>query len=160
MAVGLSVRCLLSAAALLPCPRSMQRAAAARTTPLSQHPHCLTPRMPPLQLALYREYQRIARDLASIGDTVLISATKEGIKFSATGDIGTANITLRCSGLSVPIPATVRGPERVKLNGSALSFFRSTSKGAWKNELWMAGPVSPVKPESAAAGGSRGRGCE
>ena len=41
------------------------------------------------------EYQRIVRDLASIGDTVNISATKEGIKFSTAGDIGTANITLR-----------------------------------------------------------------
>jgi len=43
------------------------------------------------------EYQRIARDLSSIGDSVLISATKEGIKFSTTGDIGTANVTLRHS---------------------------------------------------------------
>lgn len=43
------------------------------------------------------EYQRIVRDLASIGDTVSISATKEGIKFSTSGDIGTANITLRQS---------------------------------------------------------------
>lgn len=76
----------------------MQRAAAAHPTPFSQQQHCLTPRTPPLHLALCREYQRIARDLASIGDTVLISATKEGIKFSATGDIGTANITLRCGG--------------------------------------------------------------
>lgn len=42
------------------------------------------------------EYQRICRDLASIGDTVLISATKEGVKFSTTGDVGTANVTLRC----------------------------------------------------------------
>lgn len=42
------------------------------------------------------EYQRICRDLASIGDTVLVSATKEGVKFSTTGDVGTANITLRC----------------------------------------------------------------
>eukprot|EP00798_Chlamydomonas_sp_ICE-L_P017547 gene17547-23871_t len=41
------------------------------------------------------EYTRICRDLASIGDTVLLSATKEGIKFSTAGDIGTANITLR-----------------------------------------------------------------
>lgn len=35
------------------------------------------------------------RDLASIGDTVSISATKDGIKFSTSGDVGTANITLR-----------------------------------------------------------------
>ncbi|PNH08933.1 Proliferating cell nuclear antigen [Tetrabaena socialis] len=41
------------------------------------------------------EYQRIVRDLTSIGDTVLISATKEGIKFSTSGDVGTANVTLR-----------------------------------------------------------------
>ncbi len=41
------------------------------------------------------EYQRIVRDLASIGDTCMVSATKEGIKFSTSGDIGTANITLR-----------------------------------------------------------------
>uniref|UniRef100_A0A7S0RYP4 DNA sliding clamp PCNA n=1 Tax=Chlamydomonas leiostraca TaxID=1034604 RepID=A0A7S0RYP4_9CHLO len=41
------------------------------------------------------EYQRICRDLASIGDTVLVSATKEGVKFSTTGDVGTANVTLR-----------------------------------------------------------------
>lgn len=43
------------------------------------------------------EYQRICRDLASIGDSVLLSATKEGIKFSTSGDIGTANVTLRHS---------------------------------------------------------------
>eukprot|EP00798_Chlamydomonas_sp_ICE-L_P015859 gene15859-21987_t len=43
------------------------------------------------------EYSRICRDLASIGDTVLLSASKEGIKFSTSGDIGTANITLRQS---------------------------------------------------------------
>lgn len=41
------------------------------------------------------EYQRICRDLASIGDTVQISATKEGVKFTTSGDVGTANITLR-----------------------------------------------------------------
>ena len=41
------------------------------------------------------EYQRIVRDLASIGDMVLVSATSGGIKFSTSGDIGTANMTLR-----------------------------------------------------------------
>ncbi len=38
------------------------------------------------------EYQRICRDLASIGDTVLLSATKEGIKFSTSGDIGESSM--------------------------------------------------------------------
>ena len=35
------------------------------------------------------------RDLAPIGDTVVISVTKDGIKFSTSGDIGSANITVR-----------------------------------------------------------------
>ena len=40
---------------------------------------------------------RGGRDLASIGDTVLISVTKDGVKFSTSGDIGSANITIRCA---------------------------------------------------------------
>lgn len=41
------------------------------------------------------EFQRICRDLATIGDTVAIVVTKDGVKFSTAGDIGDANITLR-----------------------------------------------------------------
>uniref|UniRef100_A0A6U0TM54 DNA sliding clamp PCNA n=1 Tax=Polytomella parva TaxID=51329 RepID=A0A6U0TM54_9CHLO len=41
------------------------------------------------------EYQRICRDLATIGDTVQITATKNGVKFSTSGDVGTASITLK-----------------------------------------------------------------
>jgi proliferating cell nuclear antigen len=41
------------------------------------------------------EFQRICRDLSAIGDTVTISATKEGVKFSVTGDIGSGDMTLR-----------------------------------------------------------------
>lgn len=43
------------------------------------------------------EYQRIVRDLTSIGDSVIISATKDGVKFSTNGDVGTANITIKHS---------------------------------------------------------------
>lgn len=35
------------------------------------------------------------RDLSSIGETVAISVTKDGVKFSTSGDIGSANITVR-----------------------------------------------------------------
>lgn len=35
------------------------------------------------------------RDLSTIGDTVLIAVTKDGVRFSTTGDIGSANVTLR-----------------------------------------------------------------
>ncbi|GHP04646.1 hypothetical protein PPROV_000340000 [Pycnococcus provasolii] len=41
------------------------------------------------------EFQRICRDLSSIGDTVVVSVTKDGVKFSTAGDIGQANITVR-----------------------------------------------------------------
>jgi len=41
------------------------------------------------------EFQRICRDLSSIGDTVVLSVTKDGVKFSTTGDIGAANVTCR-----------------------------------------------------------------
>jgi len=41
------------------------------------------------------EFQRICRDLSSIGDTVTIGVTKDGVKFSTSGDIGQANIVCR-----------------------------------------------------------------
>jgi len=41
------------------------------------------------------EFQRIVREIAILGDTVQISASKDGVKFSATGDLGTGNIILR-----------------------------------------------------------------
>ncbi|CAI9091629.1 OLC1v1026702C1 [Oldenlandia corymbosa var. corymbosa] len=41
------------------------------------------------------EFARICKDLSSIGDTVVISVTKEGVRFSTRGDIGAANIVCR-----------------------------------------------------------------
>ncbi|MEW5300499.1 MAG: hypothetical protein WDW38_011131 [Sanguina aurantia] len=41
------------------------------------------------------EFKRLTTDLMSIGPNVNISVTKDGVKFSTTGDIGTANVTLR-----------------------------------------------------------------
>ena len=43
------------------------------------------------------EFQRICRDLTQIGDSVKISCTKEGVKFSAHGDLGDGNILLKQS---------------------------------------------------------------
>lgn len=40
------------------------------------------------------EFQRICRDLSQIGESVVICCTKEGVKFSASGDLGTGNIKL------------------------------------------------------------------
>jgi hypothetical protein len=41
------------------------------------------------------EFQKIVRDLKEIGESVRIEVTKEGVKFTADGDIGTAAVTLR-----------------------------------------------------------------
>lgn len=41
------------------------------------------------------EFQRICRDLSTISESVIVSVTKEGVKFSANGDIGNANIHLK-----------------------------------------------------------------
>jgi len=40
------------------------------------------------------EFQRICRDLYQFGESIVISSTKEGVKFSTVGDIGTGNVKL------------------------------------------------------------------
>jgi len=46
------------------------------------------------------EFQRIVRDLQVLGDTCTISCTKEGIRFTVSGTIGTANILIRANGVT------------------------------------------------------------
>lgn len=41
------------------------------------------------------EFARIVKDLAVIGETCTIECTKEGVKFSVSGDLGTGNIMVR-----------------------------------------------------------------
>lgn len=41
------------------------------------------------------EFNRIIRDLNQMGESIRIEATKEGVKFSATGDIGTGAVMLK-----------------------------------------------------------------
>jgi len=41
------------------------------------------------------EFQRIIRDLQVLGDTCVISCTKEGVRFSVSGDLGTGNVLVR-----------------------------------------------------------------
>lgn len=40
------------------------------------------------------EFARICRDLAQFSESMLICCTKEGVKFSASGDVGSANVKL------------------------------------------------------------------
>jgi proliferating cell nuclear antigen len=44
------------------------------------------------------EFAKICRDLTILGDTVVISATKEGVKFSVDGDLGSGNILVKQDG--------------------------------------------------------------
>merc|ERR1711877_84679 len=41
------------------------------------------------------EFQKICRDLKEFGETMQLSASKEGIKFSVQGDIGSGNVMLK-----------------------------------------------------------------
>jgi len=43
------------------------------------------------------KFHRICRDLAQIGDAVTISCTKDGVRFSATGDMGTGKVKVHQS---------------------------------------------------------------
>jgi proliferating cell nuclear antigen len=43
------------------------------------------------------EFQRIVRDLGVLGDTIQISVTKEGIRFSVSGDLGVGNVLVRAT---------------------------------------------------------------
>jgi len=43
------------------------------------------------------EFLKICRDLASFGDTLIISVTREQVSFSVTGDIGNGTVSIRNS---------------------------------------------------------------
>jgi len=43
------------------------------------------------------EFQRIIRDLGIMGDNCTISCTKEGVRFSVSGQIATANLLVRAN---------------------------------------------------------------
>merc|ERR1712203_442141 len=41
------------------------------------------------------EFQKICRDLKEFGETMQVSASKEGIRFSVQGDVGAGNVMLK-----------------------------------------------------------------
>ncbi|KAI3731127.1 hypothetical protein L1987_62310 [Smallanthus sonchifolius] len=75
------------------------------------------------------EFARICKDLSSIGDTVVISVTKEGVKFSTKGDIGTANIVCRQNtSVDKPEEATIIEMETPVSLTFALRYMNSFTK--------------------------------
>jgi len=75
------------------------------------------------------EFMRICRDLSILGDTVNISVSKEGVKFSAAGDIGAGNILVKQqkSADKDGINTTIELQEPVTLN-FALRYLTTFSK--------------------------------
>jgi len=65
------------------------------------------------------DFQRVCRDLANFGDTVVISVTKDGVKFTVSGELGTGHVTCRPNSESVDIKAeditTINVQEPVQL---------------------------------------------
>jgi proliferating cell nuclear antigen len=43
------------------------------------------------------EFQRICRDLGALGESVKIEASKEGVRFSSEGEVGTGSVLLKQS---------------------------------------------------------------
>uniref|UniRef100_A0A7S3GHV2 DNA sliding clamp PCNA n=1 Tax=Palpitomonas bilix TaxID=652834 RepID=A0A7S3GHV2_9EUKA len=41
------------------------------------------------------DFQRIVRDMSTIGDTIQVAASKDGVKFSVSGDLGKGSILLK-----------------------------------------------------------------
>ncbi|KAE8672790.1 Proliferating cell nuclear antigen [Hibiscus syriacus] len=75
------------------------------------------------------EFARVCKDLASLGDTVVISVTKEGVKFSTAGDIGTTNIVLRQNtSVDKPEEATIIEINNPVLLTFALRYMNSFTK--------------------------------
>ncbi|XP_055824380.1 proliferating cell nuclear antigen-like [Solanum dulcamara] len=85
------------------------------------------------------EFGRICKDISSIGDTVVISMTKEGVKFSTRGDIGTANIVCRQNTtVDKPKEATV-----IEMNEPVSLTFALR----YLNSFTKASPLSNLKQE-------------
>ncbi|KAL7253320.1 hypothetical protein ACSBR1_007784 [Camellia fascicularis] len=75
------------------------------------------------------EFARICKDLSTIGDTVVISVTKEGVKFSTRGDIGTANIVCRQNAsVDKPEEATIIEMQETVSLTFALRYMNSFAK--------------------------------
>lgn len=72
------------------------------------------------------EFQRIVRDLQVLGDTCTISCTKEGVRFTVAGSIGTGNILTRTNSSDKPEEQVIVDMEEpVELNFALryLNFF-------------------------------------
>merc|ERR1719361_818931 len=74
------------------------------------------------------EFQRICRDLAAIGDTVTISATKDGVQFAVDGDIGAGSMMIKGMVAGAGAKGAVKDEDATQMVAGA------GAKGAVKDE--------------------------
>eukprot|EP01104_Vermistella_antarctica_P016318 TRINITY_DN553_c0_g1_i1.p2 TRINITY_DN553_c0_g1~~TRINITY_DN553_c0_g1_i1.p2 ORF type:complete len:261 (-),score=80.06 TRINITY_DN553_c0_g1_i1:1382-2164(-) len=95
------------------------------------------------------EFQRICRDLTILGDTVLIGAEKEGVKFSVQGDIGSGNIHCRPPAAAdekddEAVSIDLREPVRLTFALRYLNFFTKATPLSQTTRLSMSNAVPLV----------------
>merc|ERR1712014_495936 len=92
------------------------------------------------------EFLRICRDLKEFGETMVVNASKEGIRFSVQGDIGTGNVLLKPRDSEKPeekVALTVHEPVNATFALRYLVTFSKAAPLSGSVELGL-GPDSPL----------------
>merc|ERR1711881_379056 len=92
------------------------------------------------------EFQKVCRDLKEFGETMQMSASKEGIKFSVQGDVGTGNVMLKPREGEKPeekVTLTVHEPVTATFALRYLVIFAKAAPLSSSVELGL-GPDSPL----------------
>jgi proliferating cell nuclear antigen len=91
------------------------------------------------------EFQRICRDLQQLSDSVTIQVNKEGIRFSASGEVGSGNVMLRqSSNVDMNDEATIiemQQPVHLTFSLKYLSMFAKTTPLCSRVSLCMSDEV-------------------
>jgi len=92
------------------------------------------------------EFLRICRDLKEFGETMVVNASKEGIRFSVQGDIGTGNVLLKPREAAKPedsVSLTVQEPVNATFALRYLVTFSKAAPLCGTVELGL-GPEAPL----------------
>merc|ERR1712050_827045 len=92
------------------------------------------------------EFQKICRDLKEFGETMQVSASKEGIKFSVQGDVGGGNVMLKPREAEKPeekVTLTVHDPVTATFALRSLVTFAKAAPLCGTVELGLA-PDAPL----------------
>merc|ERR1712110_98771 len=92
------------------------------------------------------EFQKICRDLKEFGETMQVNASKDGIKFSVSGDVGAGNVVLKPRESDKPeekVTLTVREPVSATFALRYLVTFAKAAPLCGTVELGL-GPDAPL----------------